>query len=296
MILRHTRDIQSLKGSKQADIHGSLFPVKEDHGQLTWSAGVMARAIFLVACIFMAVLGVYAQSIQQPETNDSDLAKRVAALEQGQQQMLQELKLLEAKVGPAATGIPTSFKIQSEPSIGERSAPVAIVEFADFECPYCGQFERDTYPQVLENCVKTGKAAFFFHDVPLSAHAHALDAAIAARCAGEQGKYWEMHDDLFAHQSELARTILADGEKWGMDAAKFHECVSSGRYTAAIQKSAQDAEQLGVRATPSFLIGTLDADGHELKVMRALRGAYTYEAFKAVLDGVLVTCPQIPRR
>ncbi len=246
----------------------------------------MRLATLVLICCSFVVLGVAAQAVRQPEATDSHMAKRMGALEQRQRQLTQELKLLEDKIEPAPP--PTSMKVQSEPSIGDRSAAVAVVEFADFECQFCGQFERDTYPQVLENYVKTGKVVFFYHDFPLLAHAHADFAAEAARCAADQGKYWEMHDDLFAHQGQLSeRTISADAQSLGMDSPKLMSCVSSGRYAAAVRKSREDAERMGVRATPSFLIGTLDADGHELKVVRALRGAYTYEAFRAALDGVL---------
>lgn len=245
----------------------------------------MRRAAVLLVC-FVAALGATAQTVRQPEANDADLAKRVSTLEQQQRQILQQLKLLEDKMEPPAP--PTSMKIESEPFIGERTAPVAIVEFADFECPYCGQFARDTYPQVLENYVKTGKAVFFYHDFPLAEHPYADQAAEAARCAADQGKYWEMHNDLFTHQAQPPeRTIATDAQGLGIDAAKLTACVSSGRYADGIKKSVEDARQMGVRATPSFLIGTLNVDGHELKVMRALRGAYTYEAFKAALDGAL---------
>lgn len=247
----------------------------------------MRRAVLLLACSFLMFTRVAAQTARQSATDDSGLAQRVARLEQQQEQILQQLKVLEVKITPPA-GPPTPFKIQSEPFIGERTAPIAVVEFADFECQFCGQFERDTYPQVLENYVKTGKVMFFYHDFPLSSHPHADMAAQAAHCAGDQGKYWEMHDDLFAHQGQLSeRTISTDAQSLTIDSAKLMSCISSGRYAAAIQKSREDAVQMGVRATPSFLIGTLDADGHELRVVRALRGAYTYEAFKSALDGVL---------
>lgn len=248
------------------------------------------RKRFLVALevfiIFVTPICWAQQKAQPTDQTNSSVTARIDALEAGQRQMLQELKLLEDKIQPPA--VPTSMKIDSEPSIGERSAPVAIVEFADFECPFCAKFERDTYPQVLENYIKTGKAVFFYHDLPLSAHRDAESAAEAARCAEDQNKYWEMHDALFAHQNALSPpAITSYAQSLGMDASKFTTCISTDRYADAIQQSAQYAEQIGVRGTPSFFIGTLDADGHELKIVRALRGAYTYDAFRAALDGVL---------
>jgi protein-disulfide isomerase len=250
------------------------------------------RAAVLLVCFCLATLATTGQAMPQAKASDSDLSRRVSALEEQQKQIIQQLdsisRMLEPKSPQSSSAPPTSIKIQSEPFIGERKARVAILEFADFECPYCGQFAHDTYPQLVENYVKTGKVVFFYHDFPLSEHPYADQAAEAAQCAAEQGKYWEMHDDLFAHQAQPPeRTISADAQVLGIDAAKMKDCISRGRYAEAIQKSAQDARKMGVRATPSFLLGIMDSDGHDLRVLRALRGAYTYDAFKVALDDVL---------
>lgn len=255
----------------------------------------MVRRDLVGLCILVWALCPSPMCVAQEAHSNSDsavsLQNQIDRLEKGQGQILDELntlsKELETKLLPSSDAPPASIKIQGEPFTGELSAPIAIIEFADFECPFCGQFARDTYPQVLANYVKTGKAVFFYHDFPLSAHPHAALAAEAARCAAEQGQYWQMHDDLFAHQSQLSeRTISTDAQSLGIDSGRLMDCISTGRYTAAVKKSAQDAQQMGVRATPSFFIGTIDSGG-ELKIIRALRGAYSYEAFKSALDGVL---------
>ena len=107
------------------------------------------------------------------------------------------------------------------PSRGKADARVTIVEFTDYQCPFCSRYVRETYPQLDKEYVQTGKVKYVLRDLPLEAiHPLAMKAAEAAHCAGEQGKYWEMHDRLFANQTELARTDLAKhAQALGLDAA-----------------------------------------------------------------------------
>ena len=134
---------------------------------------------------------------------------------------------------------------------------IAAENDADYECPFCGQFERDTLPGVLKDYVQTGKVKFVYRDFPPH-HPHAMLAARASRCAGDQGKYWKMHDALFTSQANLAEDHLSElAGSLDIDSTKFANCLAGHKFTGAIQDSVSQANDLGIHATPSFIIGTL---------------------------------------
>lgn len=186
---------------------------------------------------------------------------------------------------PAAP--PSALATNGESARGDSGATVAIVEYADFECPYCGQYEHDIYPQISKDYIETGKVKYFYRDMPLPMHPHAMIAARAARCAGEQGKYWEMHDSLFAKQN-LLRDVDMPGraQELGLDAAKFSECLSSDRFTDELKKSANEAAKMGIDGTPGFFIGTAGPDG-KVTNLKMLLGMRPYDDFRSVIDDVL---------
>jgi len=249
---------------------------------------------------------VHAQSRSQAadQSDLSALRKQVQSLQDQQRQILEELsalrKLIEARLAPQRASSP-SPNILAEPSSGDANARFAIIEYSDFECPYCGQYERETYPRILADYVKSGKLRYVHRDLPLSVHPHAMHAARAARCSGEQGKYWEMYDSLYANQADLSdaaiRTLV---QSLGLNAAAFQECLSSGRYTQEIQESTSEAQRLGIKGTPTFFLGTIEPGG-TLKVLKAIHGAQPYEVFQSGINDMLVksratTAPAEPPR
>src|SRR5262245_43475707 len=225
------------------------------------------------------------------------LKRQVQALEQGQQQILQELrelkKLLEAKAAePAASPVVATLNVRGEPFKGDPTARIAIVEYSDFECPFCGKYSREIYPQIVEHYVKTGKLRYYFRHLPLPIHPNALPAAIAARCAGDQGKFWEMHDSLFGNQSALSQKDFADrAAALGLGQAKFSDCMSTAKYGPAIRKVAASARQLGIDGTPALAIGTITGGGDVITFNHVALGADSFEVFKAILDEVFSTTP-----
>ena len=124
-------------------------------------------------------------------------------------------------------------------------------------------------------------------DLPLeSIHPNAFKAAEASHCAADQGKYWEMHDRLFANQQQLDRAQLtAHAKALGLNAAAFDQCVDGGKYAARLRKDIEEAQRVGVTATPTFLVGVLD--GGHLKNVHVIRGAQPYASMKPVIDEVL---------
>jgi len=139
---------------------------------------------------------------------------------------------------------------------------VTIVEFSDYQCPFCRQFVSTTLPALKNAYVDSGKARYVFRDFPIdNIHPQARKAAEAAHCAGDQGKYWEMHDLLFQNQQALAPEQLPDyAKRLGLDAAAFSACLDSAKHAGAVQQNYGDGAAAGVRGTPSFIVGRTRPD------------------------------------
>jgi protein-disulfide isomerase len=169
--------------------------------------------------------------------------------------------LLLPKVEVAAEGQAT----------GESGAPVTIVEFSDFQCPFCSRAE-EVVKKVLVDY--KGKVRLFYRDYPLPFHGQAQKAAEAAQCAGDQGKYWEMHAKLFASQSALGVPQLKDHAKGlGLDSGKFDRCLDAGEKAKMVEASKKAGDAAGVNGTPAFFING-----------RPLAGAVPFEKFKEIID------------
>jgi len=160
------------------------------------------------------------------------------------------------------------------PSKGPASAPITIVEFSDFECPYCVRAQA-SLKDVL--AAYPGKIRLVYRDFPLPMHAKAPKAAEAAHCAADQGKYWEMHDQLFANAQKLDVPDLKDHARAvGLDSAKFDKCLDSGEKAKLVESHKKAGDEAGVSGTPAFFING-----------RLLAGAQPPEAFKAIIDAEL---------
>jgi protein-disulfide isomerase len=172
---------------------------------------------------------------------------------------------------------------------GDKNAKLTLVEFTDYQCPFCSRHLRDTFPQIENDYIKTGKVRYVLREFPLeSIHPQAVKAAEAAGCAGEQGKYWEMHDRLFANQNALAPAQLSGhADAISLDQAKFKSCLESGKFTAKVRKDLADAQKYGATGTPTFFIGLTDPKSSEIKAVRKIVGAQSYAAFKDAFDTLL---------
>jgi protein-disulfide isomerase len=160
---------------------------------------------------------------------------------------------------------------------GEDDAPVTIVEFSDYECPYCARFYSQTLGQIREEYVETGKVKIVFRDYPLPFHSQAQKAAEAAECAGEQGKYYEMHDKLFEDGvTGGVKAFKKYADEIGLDTGKFDECLDPDSMASEVQKDMADGAAAGVQGTPAFFING-----------KLLSGAQPFSAFKSAIDAEL---------
>ncbi|HYW09962.1 MAG TPA: DsbA family protein [Longimicrobium sp.] len=145
-------------------------------------------------------------------------------------------------------------------SIGRADAPITILEFADFQCPGCGQWATFMEPIIKERLVDTGRARYVFYDFPLDIHKHGFLAARAGRCGNEQGKFWEMHGALFTNQSkwsfedDAASLFVEYAKGAGLDEGKFEQCLRSDKYAQEVSQSTKLGESLGVAGTPSVFV------------------------------------------
>lgn len=170
---------------------------------------------------------------------------------------------------------------QDDPILGPADAPVTIVEFSDYQCPFCERW----YSQVYTRLVKEyeGKIRFIYRDFPLkSIHPEAEGAAVAANCAGEQNAYWQFHDALFSGAYGLGQAAYTQyATELGLDLATFNTCISDGRYITEIENDIQYGFSIGVSSTPSFYVNGI-----------AVVGAQPYEVFKQLIDSELAAKAQ----
>jgi len=159
---------------------------------------------------------------------------------------------------------------------GFKDAPITIVEYSDFQCPYCSRGWQ-VMKQVEEDYVKSGKVKIIFKNFPLSFHPQAQPAALAALCAGEQGKFWEFHDKLFANQNLLGDSLYSQtATELKLDLAKFNSCYQSQKYLSQINSEMKDGQSKGISGTPGFLVNG-----------QAVIGAQPYSVFQQIIDAEL---------
>ncbi|RLG37775.1 MAG: hypothetical protein DRO01_06895 [Thermoproteota archaeon] len=162
---------------------------------------------------------------------------------------------------------------------GEESAPVTIVEFTDYQCPFCSRYVSDTLSKIKTEYIETGKVRYMVRDLPLPFHSHSEDAAAAARCAEKQGKYIEMHDLLFAKQdvwskeADVTETFVGYAKTFGMADGSFRVCLTSEEVLSAIKADKELAASVGASGTPTFYVNGM-----------ALVGAQPYAAFEALIN------------
>lgn len=254
--------------------------------QIIWSLAAAVVGLTLMS------QGLAQQRDDKPQSKEAALQQQIDELKAGQQQILKELqeikKILQSFQEAASPPQEAVLPVGGEPFKGSPAARVAIIEYSDFECPFCGQYAREIFPRLDADYVKSGKVRYYFRDLPLPSHPRALAAALAARCAGEQGKFWEMHDSLFANQAALTPADLSRrAQALGLDEAKLNACITSGKYRENIRRSVAGAERMGINGTPAFFLGVVDPSGNTVRSSKLILGAEGYEAFKAALEQML---------
>ena len=171
---------------------------------------------------------------------------------------------------------------------GNIDAPVTLIEYSDFTCGYCLKFFNDTWPRLQAQYVETGKVRFLYKDYPRADQGPGVTAAVAARCAGDQGAYWPMHDRLFAARAKLDQEVfLQQAKAIGLDQARFTECLRDGRHVRAVFQDRQEANSWGFRGTPGFVLMRSAQQPTAKDPAVAIPGAFPFESFAEEIERLL---------
>jgi protein-disulfide isomerase len=228
-------------------------------------------------------------SLSLPALADGITSQQATEILQELKQIRQLLERQQAPApAPAVAPAPQRVKVKlgNEFALGSADAAVTVVEFNDLQCPFCARFHAGTFPEIRKNYIDTGKVRFINRDMPLEElHPQAMRAAQAARCAAEQGKYWEAAERITANSGSLtAQTVDQYAKETGLDAAAYQSCMDSGRHLDAIRESGAAARALGVSGTPSFVIGKVTGDTLDGQIYV---GALPYASFDAAIKGAM---------
>ena len=229
-----------------------------------------------------------------------DIRQEIDELKQGQEAMredLQEIKSLLEKIAMQPTGPTPSgpvikdveFEIGDNPIKGNSAVGVILVEFTDYQCPFCGRFVRETFSLIRERYIDKGAIRYAVVDLPLAMHPDAERAAQASHCAEEQGKFWEIHEQMMSRQDSLT-DLSSFAASLNLDVQKFDDCVSTGKYVDAVRKDMALTQKLGINGVPGFIIGRVESNNPmKIKGIAMIQGAMPFARFQQELDAVLAT-------
>ena len=268
---------------------------KEEREQITikrstYNKLLIATISFIAAAAFFA--GFYFSNSDSDVVTKSDMESALLKLES----KIENLQQSPSSATPPATAQaqttaqPIMVSLDDDPIRGEPNAPITIVEFSDFQCPFCARFHSNTWPQLEQNYISTGKVNFVYRDFPIqSIHPNAIPAALASECADEQGKFWEFHDMLFENQKRWQGLSIQTGistfkeyaQELGLNMDEFNSCLDSEKYAQEVNKDLQDGREYGVTGTPGFFVG------NEKIGFTKIIGAQPYSVFQRLLDGQL---------
>jgi len=223
-----------------------------------------------------------------------DLKKDIEDLKQNQQIIIKELQSIKAILSTRPTPPPEinvrgmEIDLKGIPGISKSTAKLVMIEFTDYQCPYCGSYSRETFPQIKKLYVDSGIIDYYAFDLPLPGHQFASKAAEASHCAEEQGKYWEMHSQLMANQASLDK-LSSYAAALNLDISKYEECLNSSKYSKSIAGDLAVAGKLGITSVPGFILAARDPKNPAIvKGISVVRGgAMPFIVFQKEIDQAL---------
>lgn len=189
------------------------------------------------------------------------------------------------------SGDSVTVSVDDDPVLGDPAAPVTVIEFSDYECPFCKRAFEELLPELKKAYIDTGKVRLVYRDLPLPfIHPNAQKKAEAAECAGEQGgddMYFKFHDQIFTQTQENGRGLSLTqlpviAASLGLDTNQFKQCLDSGKFSGEVEKDMADAAAVGIGGTPSYVVGKSSADGTINGTI--IRGAQPFKVFQALID------------
>src|SRR5262245_54290328 len=258
--------------------------------------GVKSRArtrcaLLAVLWIAACVLGDFPRSSQAEGITAEQADAILQELRQIRQLLERQQQDNAARPGVAAAPAPDEKVTLSLPgntySIGRQDAPLTLAEFTDYQCPFCRQFHITAFEELKRNYIDTGKLRYVSLDFPLEIHENARGAAVAARCAGDQGRFWELRHVMIVHANRLKpENLLTYAADLQLDLDQFRGCVESDKYRADVDRQLADGQAIGISGTPSFVLGRSGSD--KLDGIR-LVGAMPFSVFEGKIKELFAT-------
>ena len=242
---------------------------------------VLIITIIIITGVAAFFAGSYVSNFNSDKISQEELDNAIAKL---------ELKILEKQLPTNQPALPLKISSENNPVIGNPDAPITIIEFSDFQCPFCAKFHMQTLPTIMDEYINKGTVKLVFRDFPIqSIHPNAVPASIAAECANEQGEFEQMYHMLFEKQKEWSNletsyAITAFNQyasELQLNEEKFDSCIKNVKYIEEVQKDLNEGRTYGVTGTPGFFIGNEKIGFVELK------GAQPFESFKKVINSQL---------
>ena len=253
------------------------------------------------ACAVVVSQSFPAGAFGQPAADIDAIKQAIESLRASQAQIQRDLSEIKAMLqrspaGAAQAGAPVAgaeVSLAGAPVRGAADAPVAVIEYSDFQCPFCASYAANSYPKIIRDYVDTGKVRYAFMSFPLEGlHPLAWRAHIAAACAGDEGRFWEMHDRLLTQPTAMdTEALRRHAAALGLQPGRFRDCVEDERHAAEIRRALANGTALGISGTPTFVIGTLAAN-QTVRVAKVISGAKPYAAFQDSIEGVLTGTAQ----
>jgi protein-disulfide isomerase len=240
------------------------------------------KVLFKTAIVVTIISMVMSMPAFAASTKDEliELQKEVQALKAGQDSMKNDLAAIKKMLESGARAAPPKPKpfeprdvmITGASVMGNANAKVTLIEYSDYQCPFCSRHSKQTMPEIIKNYVNEGKVKFLMRE-----------------CAGDQGKYWEMHDILFSNQRKMSDDDLSGyAAEIGLDAGKYSNCLEQKDYAERLKSDIEEGKAMGVSGTPSFVLGLTDSsDPNKVKVTKFVRGARDYDSFAKAIDELL---------
>jgi protein-disulfide isomerase len=246
----------------------------------------MRRTLTLVSCALLLLAAPAAPQAQAITGQQADeILKELRSIRELLQKMAQPPVPAPAQMRAPAADAPARLDRVTGYMLGRPDAPLTMVEFTDLQCPFCNRFATQTFDMLKKAWIDTGRLRYLVRDFPLDLHSQAKPAARASRCAGEQGKFWELRTDLLRNSASLSQAFIAQrAAALKLDMAAFTACAESTRFDADIAQDQKDGSAAGVEGTPTFIVGRTAPQG--LDGVRIV-GAQPYEAFDQKLKQLL---------
>ena len=253
-----------------------------------WKSGLLLLLTLFNAC-GMAYADMAATLPAQDITRQlQDIQKQLREMRAEMAGLSGRLEKIEALIPSPVKPEKLTVNLNGAPRLGARNAKVGMVEFSDYQCPYCRRFHLETFPQLQKSYIDSGKLVFAVKNFPLDFHPLAMDAAMAVSCARRQNikAFWDVQGELFSHQDRLGKDFYNElVKRYGLDQKKFSNCLAENKQREAIAQDLKYAQSLGVEGTPTFFIGRIEGD----RLVDAVRvvGAQPARVFTRVLDSFI---------